>query len=90
MEQFILRYFPELFFLLYFPVTAFLFLLLIVLSFLCWNEAHKTGRKGSRYYVPPFKPGPFEKFTPGWTLTRRQFVARDKAQWQDRFDRGEG
>lgn len=46
----------------------------------------RTRRKGSKYYVPTFRAH-FDSWESKWTMSRRMTVDRDKAQWQQEYDR---
>ena len=72
-----------------------LFLYLLAFAFFCgvvaafawldWALTHKTGRRGSKYYVPHFT-AKFDPFLPLWTDQRREYVRKDHEWWQQRFD----
>lgn len=64
---------------------AFLFGIVLTLAWVDWLGKHKTGRRGSKYYVPTFH-AKFDAFLPLWTPQRREYVKRDHEFWQRRFD----
>jgi hypothetical protein len=59
--------------------------MIFAVLFFDWLGKHKTGRRGSKYYVPKFTAR-FDPFLPLWTPQRRAYVAREHEHWQHQFD----
>lgn len=67
--------------------TIFFVIVFLVVEWLLLQRLRKrTRRRGSRYYVPTFRAH-FDMWESKWTMSRRMTVNRDKAQWQQEYDR---
>jgi hypothetical protein len=65
----------------------FIFGVILVTAFLLVRPLRRrTRRRGSRYYVPTFRAS-FDTWQSKWTMTRTWNEQRDKARWQEEFDR---